>query len=305
MLRYCATDMKNLNLGEKRSFLRLVLALVKPRIIELLLVTAVPVLVLASNGWPNWQVLTSVVLFGTLAAAGANAWNSIIEREIDALMNRTKMRPLVTGEMKLNHSVFIALALTVISITGMYVTANFAAAALTAAAIGFYVLGYTILLKPRTNQNIVWGGIAGCFPVVIADAAVRGEVSLGGWILFLLVFFWTPAHYWPLAAHLKEDYSLAQIPMLPVDKSEKTVAAWTLAYTILTITTSVAFYFVVEMGYVYLTATVIAGIVFLILSIKYYINIASDKPMSSIVIFHFSISYLAIVFVAIAIDVLL
>ncbi len=297
--------MENLELVQKRSPLGLVLALVKPRIIELLLVTAVPVLVLASNGWPNWEMLASVVIFGTLAAAGANAWNSIIERETDALMNRTKMRPLVTGELRMIHAVAIALILTVISILGMYVTTNFAAAALTAAAIGFYVLGYTILLKPRTNQNIVWGGIAGCFPVVIADAAVLGAVSVAGWILFALVFFWTPAHYWPLAAHLKEDYALAQIPMLPVAKPEKTVAGWTLFYTFMTIVTSLVFYFIVEMGLIYLVAAIVAGGVFLGLSYNYYRSADSIKPMSSMIVFHYSISYLAVIFVSIAVDVLL
>lgn len=297
--------MTNLQQAKKRSYLRIVLALVKPRIIELLLVTAIPALVLSAQGWPNWQVLASVVGFGTIAAAGANAWNSIIERETDALMRRTKHRPLVTGEISLTNSVVVALLFSITSIVGMYLTTNIAAAALTAAAIGFYVLGYTILLKPRTNQNIVWGGIAGCFPVVIAEAAVVGGVSMAGWAMFALVFFWTPAHYWPLAAHFKEDYSQANIPMLPVVKNPRIVASWTLAYTVVTILVSYAIYFIADLGIIYLSVATLSGLIFLIISIRYLRNSTEDLATGSMEVFHFSITYLALVFLAIGIDVLI
>lgn len=289
---------------QKRSSLKLLVALVKPRIIELLLVTAVPALIVAAKGWPNWSDLLAVVGFGTMAAAGANAWNSIIERDLDAQMNRTKHRPLVTGEITVNQSAIAASILTGLSILGMLVTTNLAAAALTAAAIGFYVLAYTIWLKPRTNQNIVWGGVAGCFPVIIAESAVNGKVSIAGWILFLLIFFWTPAHYWPLAAHFKDDYARVEIPMLPVAKPPRTVANWTLIYTALTVVVAFFVYQILDLGLLYLITSTLAGLVFIILSIRYLIQTKTDQG-SPMVVFHFSITYLAIVFLSIAVDVLI
>lgn len=288
----------------KRNYLRVLLALVKPRIIELLLVTALPVLILSAKGWPDWQSVIAVVVFGTIAAAGANAWNSIIERETDALMTRTQNRPLVTGEISVKSSIVVAALLTFTSISGMFFIANAAAAMLTAAAIGFYVLGYTLLLKPRTNQNIVWGGIAGCFPVVIAESIVLGEVTVNGWLLFSLVFFWTPAHYWPLASHFKEDYARAAIPMLPVEKSNQVVAAWTLFYTVLTVINSLVIYFIIGLGAIFLIVAILAGIAFLLLSLRYLIKAKQDENASSMEVFHFSITYLAIIFIALAVDVL-
>jgi len=296
--------MTNLELASSRSYLRIILGLVKPRIIELLLVTAVPALILAADGWPNWITLSAVVVFGTLAAAGANSWNSIIEHKSDALMKRTQHRPLVTGELSKKHAVSIALFLTLISVFGMYVFTNIQAALLTAAAIGFYVLGYTILLKPRTNQNIVWGGIAGCFPVVIADAAINQQVSAAAWILFALIFFWTPAHYWPLAAHFKDDYSLAEIPMLPVEKPAKVVAAWTLFYTVLTVFVSIIFYLATNIGLIYLVTAIVFGAGFLVLSTRYFVTARKGEITSPMIVFHFSITYLAVLFLAIAVDVL-
>lgn len=297
--------MSQLQPTTKRNFARVLLALVKPRIIELLLVTAIPVLVLATRGWPNWRSVVAVILFGTIAAAGANAWNSIIEKETDALMKRTQHRPLVTGEISVQTSVLVATSLSITSIVGMYWLSNVAAALLTAAAIGFYVLGYTLLLKPRTNQNIVWGGIAGCFPVIIAESIVLGEVTINGWLLFLLVFFWTPAHYWPLAAHFKEDYARAAIPMLPVEKPTRVVAAWTLFYTVLTVIHSFIVYFVIELGAIYLISATVTGCIFLLLSVRYFVQSSRGEKVSSMEVFHFSITYLAIVFIALAVDVLL
>lgn len=297
--------MSNLSQIPKRSYLKILLALVKPRIIELLLVTAIPALILSSDGWPNWQNLFAVVIFGTLAAAGANAWNSIIEKDIDALMNRTKNRPLVTGELTTKHSAVVATALTLISVLGMYFQTNLAAALLTAAAIGFYVLGYTILLKPRTNQNIVWGGIAGCFPVVIAEAAVQGSVSFAGWIMFAIIFFWTPAHYWPLAAHFKQDYALANIPMLPVQQSPKVVAIWTLFYGVLTVIFSGILVFVAGLSFVYTSIATISGFIFLYICVKYLQQSIQGNTAGSMKVFHYSISYLAVLFLGIALDVLL
>lgn len=297
--------MTNLEIAPSRSLVRIVLALLKPRIIELLLVTAIPALILASKGWPQWGTLISVIGFGTMAAAGANAWNSIIERDIDAVMNRTKHRPLVTGELSITAAKWIASVFSIGSVLGMYFSTNFSAAALTAAAIGFYVLGYTILLKPRTDQNIVWGGIAGCFPVVIAESAVTGQVSMAGWTLFALIFFWTPAHYWPLAAHFKSDYSKANIPMLPVVKSPRIVARWTLVYSLATIAVSFAMYFVVNLGMYYLTAATLSGLVLFVLSLKYLITATDSEAKGSMELFHYSISYLSVIFLALAVDILL
>lgn len=286
----------------ERSLFANLISLVKPRIIELLLVTTVPAMILAEQGWPRLSLVISVVGFGTLAAAGANAWNSIIERDSDALMTRTAHRPLVTGELSLKISVITALVLTFTSVIGMLTLVNWQSSVLTAAAIGFYVLGYTIWLKPRTNQNIVWGGIAGCFPVLIADSAVNGIVSLNGWLLFLLIFVWTPAHYWPLAAHFREDYARVAIPMLPVDKPSSIVANWTTIYAIATAIVSTMIFPVLELGFIYIATTSIANLMFLSVCFRYVRQTRQNQEANSMTVFHLSISYLALVFLAIAVD---
>lgn len=187
----------------------------KLRVVELLLVTTVPALFLASNGVPDIWITIWSLLGGTLAAGGANAFNMVIESKSDQLMKRTANRPIVTGEISKANGLFFATLVSVLSLLIFYIFTTPLATALTAGAIIFYVLGYTLALKTRTSQNIVWGGIAGCMPALIGQAAVTNTLTLTSWLFFLLIFFWTPPHFWALAVKYKDDYSAAAIPMLP------------------------------------------------------------------------------------------
>lgn len=191
------------------------LSLMKLRVVELLLVTTVPALFLASNGVPDISITIWSLLGGTLAAGGANAFNMVIESKSDQLMKRTANRPIVTGEISKANGLFFATLVSVLSLLIFYIFTTPLATALTAGAIIFYVLGYTLALKTRTSQNIVWGGIAGCMPALIGQAAVTNTLTLTSWLFFLLIFFWTPPHFWALAVRYKDDYSAAAIPMLP------------------------------------------------------------------------------------------
>jgi len=195
----------------------------KLRVVELLLVTTLPALFLASKGVPGLKVTVATLIGGTLAAGASNAFNMIIEVDSDRLMDRTSKRPLVTGEITEQAAFIFASLLTLISLAIFKLFTNTYATVLTAAAIVFYVLFYTIGLKRRTSQNIVWGGIAGCMPVLIGWAAVADALSLTAWLFFLVIFFWTPPHFWALAIKYKDDYAAAGIPMLPVVASMKSV----------------------------------------------------------------------------------
>ena len=187
----------------------------KLRVVELLLVTTVPALFLASNGAPDISITIWSLLGGTLAAGGANAFNMVIESKSDQLMKRTSNRPIATGEISKANGLVFATLVSILSLLVFYIFTTPLATALTAGAIIFYVLGYTLALKTRTSQNIVWGGIAGCMPALIGQAAVTNTLTLTSWLFFLLIFFWTPPHFWALAVRYKDDYSAAAIPMLP------------------------------------------------------------------------------------------
>jgi protoheme IX farnesyltransferase len=195
----------------------------KLRVVELLLVTTVPALFLASNGIPSVSLTFWSLLGGTLAAGGANAFNMVIESKSDQLMKRTSNRPIATGEISKANGLIFASVISLLSLFIFYFYTTVLATFLTAAAIIFYVVGYTLTLKTRTSQNIVWGGIAGCMPVLIGQAAVTNNLTLTSWLFFLLIFFWTPPHFWALAVRYKEDYSAASIPMLPVVAPMKSV----------------------------------------------------------------------------------
>jgi protoheme IX farnesyltransferase len=197
--------------------------LMKLRVVELLLVTTVPALFLASNGIPSVSLTFWSLLGGTLAAGGANAFNMVIESKSDQLMKRTSNRPIATGEISKANGLIFATVISLLSLFIFYFYTTVLATFLTAAAIIFYVVGYTLTLKTRTSQNIVWGGIAGCMPVLIGQAAVTNNLTLTSWLFFLLIFFWTPPHFWALAVRYKEDYSAASIPMLPVVAPMKSV----------------------------------------------------------------------------------
>ena len=199
------------------------ISLMKLRVVELLLVTTLPALFLASNGVPNIGVTFWSLFGGTLAAGGANAFNMVIEVESDQLMKRTSQRPIATGVISRNAGLVFAAIISLLSLIIFYIFTTPLATLLTALAIIFYVFGYTIALKKHTSQNIVWGGISGCMPVLIGQAAVTNSLTLTSWLFFLLIFFWTPPHFWALAVRYKDDYEAAGIPMLPVVAPIKSV----------------------------------------------------------------------------------
>jgi protoheme IX farnesyltransferase len=197
--------------------------LMKLRVVELLLVTTVPALFLASNGIPSVSITFWSLIGGTLAAGGANAFNMVIESKSDQLMKRTANRPIATGEISKLNGLIFAFLISILSLVIFYIFTTVLATLLTATAIIIYVIGYTLMLKNRTSQNIVWGGIAGCMPVLIGQSAVTNTLTLTSWLFFLLIFFWTPPHFWALAVRYKDDYTAASIPMLPVVAPMKSV----------------------------------------------------------------------------------
>ena len=213
------TDSPSVPPLERRSTVANYVALTKPRIIELLLVTTVPVMFLAERGVPSVWLVVATLVGGTLSAGAANTFNSVYDRDIDALMHRTSNRPMVTGAITTRNAVLFGAALTVISTLWFALVVDVLSALLSLAAIALYAVGYTILLKRRTSQNIVWGGIAGCMPTLIGWSAVTGTVGWPAVVLFLVIFFWTPPHYWPLSMAFRDDYSTAGVPMLPDRKS--------------------------------------------------------------------------------------
>ena len=199
------------------------LGLMKLRVVELLLVTTVPALFIASEGIPSVSVTFWSLLGGTLAAGGANAFNIVIEADSDRLMKRTANRPIATGEISRKNGLIFSLFISILSLLIFYIFTTNLATILTAIAIIFYVLIYTITLKRNTSQNIVWGGIAGCMPVLIGQAAVSNSLTTTSWLFFMVIFFWTPPHFWALAVRYKDDYAAAGIPMLPVVAPMKSV----------------------------------------------------------------------------------
>ena len=278
-------------------------AITKPRIIELLIVTAIPTMILAARGWPDLQVALAVLVGGALAAAGANTYNSVYDRDIDALMARTHHRPVTSGAISARAGVIWASLLSLSSVAVLWIFANALSAALAVAAIVFYAVGYTILLKRRTPQNIVWGGAAGCMPVLIAWAAVTGSLSWTPVVLFLIVFWWTPPHYWPLSLRFKEDYAAAGVPMLPVVADVRAVTRSIVIYSWVMVVTSLVLIPVARMGWIYAISAVALGTVFLVeayrLRNRARAGMDDPRPMR---LFHWSITYLALLFLAVAID---
>ncbi len=212
----------------------------KLRVVELLLVSTLPAMVLAEGGLPSLSLTIATLIGGTLAAGSANAFNMVIESESDKLMKRTAKRPLATGILKKSEALIFAIAIGLISLAIFQIFTNSLATLLTAIAIVFYVWVYTILLKKRTPQNIVWGGAAGCMPALIGWAAVTNSLSVTAWSFFLVIFFWTPPHFWALAIKYKDDYAAAHIPMLPVVASKTHLLRQMWVYTIAMIASSVA-----------------------------------------------------------------
>lgn len=289
----------------RTSRLRAYVALTKPRIIELLLVTTVPTMVLASRGLPELTTLLATLVGGSLAAAGANSMNSVYDRDIDSVMKRTSARPMVTGQITPAAGWAFGSALSAISVIWLTLTTNMLAAALAGLAIFLYVVGYTMVLKRRTSQNIVWGGAAGCFPVLIGWAAVTGHLSWTPWVLFAVIFLWTPPHYWPLSLKFREDYDNAGVPMLPVVADNRRVANHIIWYSLATVLASLALVPVAPMGWIYSVSALLLGLVFIweALMLRRRTRRGEDpRPMR---LFHWSITYLALLFLVVALDPLL
>lgn len=287
------------------SRVRAYVALTKPRIIELLLVTTVPSMVLAAGGIPDLWTMAATLIGGTLAAAGANSMNSVYDRDIDSLMKRTHNRPMVTGQISPSAGWAFGSVLSAASVIWLTLTTNPLAAGLAALAIAVYVVGYTMLLKRRTAQNIVWGGIAGCFPVLIGWSAVTGHLSLAPWILFGVIFLWTPPHYWPLSLRFRDDYDAAGVPMLPVVADIRQVADQILWYAIATVVMSLALVPAAPMGWIYAVSAVLLGAAFLGEAWALRRRTRREEPPKAMRLFHFSITYLALLFLAVALDPLI
>ncbi|CAN5290741.1 heme o synthase [soil metagenome] len=281
------------------------LALTKPRVIELLLVTTAPVMILAQHGIPNLFLVFFTLVGGALSAGSAGAFNCYIDRDIDRLMKRTSKRPLVTGELTDREALAFAWVLGVASIAWLGFLVNWLSAALSLAAILIYVVLYTLVLKRRTPQNIVWGGAAGCFPVLIGWSAVTGSLSWAPLILFGVVFLWTPPHYWPLSMRYRTDYSNASVPMLAVVRGRIIVGLQVVLYAWATVACSLLLIPVAHMGIIYTVVAAVSGAWFLYESHRLYSMAIRHNTVNPMRVFHSSISYLTVLFVAVAVDPLM
>lgn len=293
---------------DRRSLGRTVrayVALTKPRVLELLLVTTVPVMILAARGLPDLWLIFATVIGGSLSAGSAAAFNMYLDRDIDAHMQRTENRPLVTGEVSPRGALTFAWTLAAVSTVWLWVFTNPLAAALSASAIFFYVVIYTMILKRRTEQNIVWGGIAGCFPVLIGWSAVTGSLSWAPFILFALVFLWTPPHYWPLSMKYAAQYDEVDVPMLGATRSGSQVGLQVILYAWATVACSLLLIPVASMGVVYSVSALVFGGWFVYESHRLYSRAVQGGEPRPMRVFHASITYLTLLFVAIAVDPLL
>ena len=287
---------------------RAYVALTKPRIIELLLVSTVPTMFLAAHGLPSLSLVLTTLVGGTLAAGSANSLNCYVDRDIDVLMNRTGRRPLATRTVSPREAMVFGITLGVIAVAMMAALVNVLAAVLTLTAILFYVLVYTVGLKRRTPSNIVWGGAAGCMPVLIGWAAVRDGLGWTPLVLFLVIFFWTPPHYWPLAMRFRDDYATAKVPMLPVVASDRVVTRRVVVYAWLMVAASVAVWPVAGTTPVYGVAAIVLGAGFLLEAHRLDRRAGAGRTGSALGamrLFHGSITYLTLLFLALAIDPLL
>lgn len=287
-----------------RPTLRDYVVITKPRIIELLLVTTVPTMIFAAGGFPELGIAIATLVGGAFAAAGANVLNCFIDSDIDALMPRTAHRATASGVISKRNTLIYGLALSLVSIVILGAFTNAVASALAAGAILFYVGVYSLLLKRRTSQNIVWGGIAGCFPVLIGWSAVTGSLSWEPLALFMVVFFWTPPHYWPLAIKYREQYSVAQVPMLPVVASNAVVTKAIIRYSWIMVATSLTL--ITSLGPIYAVTSIGAGIWFLALTYRLR-SVDSDENLFEAVsmkVFHASITYLSVIFLAVGLAAL-
>jgi heme o synthase len=287
---------------------RTYVALTKPRIVELLLLTTVPVMFLADGGVPSLWLVLATVAGGTLAAGSANALNCVVDRDIDEKMLRTRRRPLPRHQVSASGALVFGLLLGVAATLLLGLTVNWLSSLLALAANVFYVLVYTVVLKRRTAQNIVWGGAAGCFPALIGWTAVTGSLAWPPVVLFLVVFFWTPPHFWSLAIRYRDDYAAASVPMLPVVSSSYEVGRQIVVYAWLTLATSLALWPVAGTGWLYPTVAVVLGLAFVAEAHALWrrARISEDPvALKAMRLFHGSNAYLALLFLTVAIDSLL
>jgi protoheme IX farnesyltransferase len=286
----------------RRSRVAAYLALTKPRIIELLLVTTVPTMVVAERGLPSGWLVLATLVGGALAAGGANAINMYVDRDIDRVMKRTRGRPLVTGEITPRNALAFAVALEVAAAVELWLLVNPLSALLAVSATLFYVFVYTIWLKRTSSSNIVIGGAAGAVPVLVGWAAVTGSLGLAPLVLFAIIFYWTPPHFWALAIRYREDYAAADVPMLPVVASFAATARRIVLYTLVLWAVSILFWPVGRMGELYLAAAIVLGGIFTWHATQLARQGTPERAMR---LFGWSISYVTLLFGAMAIDQLL
>lgn len=278
------------------------IALTKPRVIELLLITTVPVMILANREIPDFWLVLATLIGGALSAGSANSFNQVIDTDIDKIMGRTQKRPLVTGEITRTSAIVFATVIGVISVLWLGFLVNWLSAVLALAAELFYIFVYTLLLKRRTSQNIVWGGAAGAVPVLIGFSSVTNSLSWSAVILFLIIFIWTPPHYWPLSMKYREDYEAAGVPMLPVVKEPTVVGKQIVLYSYVMVAISLVLIPVAPMGWIYLSVALLGGLWFIVEAHSLLNQAKKGEIKNPMRLFHFSISYLTVLFIAIGLD---
>ncbi len=276
-------------------------ALTKPRIIELLLVTTVPTMVVAEAGLPSIWLMVATVIGGTLAAGGANAVNMVVDRDIDARMERTRNRPLVTGVVTPRAALVFAIGLEVLAFAWLTLVVNLLSAVLALAACLFYVFVYTLWLKRNSSQNIVIGGAAGAVPVLIGWSSVTNTVSISAVLLFGVIFFWTPPHFWALAIRYRDDYAGVDVPMLPVVADDRHTVRQMVAYSVVVLALSLAVAVTASLGPIYWVTAAVLGVAFTWRCAALRRDASAPRAMG---VFSFSITYLTVLFVAMAVDVL-
>jgi heme o synthase len=276
------------------------IALTKPRIIELLLITTLPTMIVAQRGLPALWLMVATLLGGALAAGGANAINMVVDRDIDKLMHRTRNRPLVTGAMTPRNALIFAIGLEVVAFAELWAWVNPLSAVLAVSATLFYVFVYTLWLKRTSSQNIVIGGAAGAVPVLVGWAAVTDSLSWTPVVLFAIIFVWTPPHFWALAVKYKDDYQAASVPMLPAVATFKRTAREILLYSVVLVAVSLLLAAVASLGAVYVVAASVLGFVFIALALRLW---RRATPKAAMQLFSYSITYLTLLFVVMAVDI--
>jgi protoheme IX farnesyltransferase len=283
-----------------RESLSAYVGLTKPRIIELLLITTVPAMFAANRGVPSLGLVLATLFGGTLAAGSANVLNCVVDADIDAVMRRTRGRALARHLVSTRNALVFGVVLGVLSVAFLALTTTWQAAALAAAAILFYVFVYSLWLKRRTSQNIVWGGIAGCMPVIIGWSAITGSLAWPAWVFFGVIFFWTPPHTWALAMRYREDYAAAGVPMLPVVAPHAQVVRQIVLYSWATVVCSLAL--IPASSWIYLAVVVPAGLAFLAVAHRLHQRVVSGTPAQPMTLFHLSNAYLTLLSLAWAVD---